>query len=241
MICATGMTRKLQWLGGCLLLLLVSAGYVNAQQPTLEERVATIQKHLAASQEALKNYEWTETTVATYKGEEKSRQQNHCSYGADGKIQKQAVGEPQAEEKGRGGLRGRKDKKNKEKVMAYMEQVKTLLASYMPPNPDQLQACKDAGKVGVEVVEPDKRVILQFRDYKQPGDTVGVEVDITTDTLLGYKVSSYIDDPDDAVILDVHFGALPDSTLYPATIEIKAEAKDVVVDIQNADYKFCGD
>jgi hypothetical protein len=40
---------------------------------------------------ALRTYEWMETTVVSMKGEEKSRKQNRCYYGADGKVEKVPV------------------------------------------------------------------------------------------------------------------------------------------------------
>ena len=56
--------------------------------PAPKERVAAIKKWFAESQARLRNYEWIETTVVSLKGEEKSRTQMRCYYGAEGKVQK---------------------------------------------------------------------------------------------------------------------------------------------------------
>jgi hypothetical protein len=50
--------------------------------------VTAIKQSLEDSKVALHQYEWVETTIISVKGEEKSRTQQRCYYGADGKIQK---------------------------------------------------------------------------------------------------------------------------------------------------------
>jgi hypothetical protein len=50
--------------------------------------VGALKATLAASQATLRQYEWIETTVVSLKGEEKSRKQQRCYYGADGTLQK---------------------------------------------------------------------------------------------------------------------------------------------------------
>ena len=68
--------------------------------------MASLKASLAANQAALKKYEWIETTVVSLKGEEKSRKQNRCYYGADGGVTKVPVTAPPPEQKKRG-LRGK--------------------------------------------------------------------------------------------------------------------------------------
>ena len=63
--------------------------------PTPDQVVAALKQNLAESQKRLRQYEWIETTVISLKGEEKSRKQQRVYYGADGKLIKLPVGEPQ--------------------------------------------------------------------------------------------------------------------------------------------------
>ena len=63
-----------------------------AAQQTPQERVAAIKQSLQESTAALRQYEWVETTIMSVKGEEKSRTQQRCYYGADGEIQKKGGG-----------------------------------------------------------------------------------------------------------------------------------------------------
>ena len=61
---------------------------------TAQDHVAALRQSLAQSQPLLKRYEWIETVVVSVKGEEKSRTQNRCYYGADGKVQGVPVAAP---------------------------------------------------------------------------------------------------------------------------------------------------
>jgi hypothetical protein len=206
-----------------------------AQQPTTEERVAAIKQSLQKSMQQIRQYQWTETTAVSFKGEEKSRTQNSCSYGADGKVQKTPVGPP-PETKEKRGLRGKRAEKKADELADYMEAVKGLIHSYVPPQPDLIQKCREAGKVGVQMLEPNKRVQVQFRDYHQAGDMLAIELDLTKNLILGYQVSSYLGKPEDVVGLNVRFATLADSTLYPAEVVPDAKAKEVKVNVQNSHY-----
>ena len=207
-----------------------------AQQPTAAERAATLKATLAASQAVLRQYEWIETTVISLKGEEKSRQQERCYYGAEGKVQKVPLTTPPPAEKKRG-LRGKIVEKKKEELTDYMKSAVGLVKTYVPPSPAKIQAAKDAGKVSIEVLEPGKRARLNFRDYEKPGDNLGVEVDLANNRPLGLKVSTYLDDAKDAVTLDVRMGQLNDGTTYASNIALDAKAKNLTVTVQNSGYR----
>jgi hypothetical protein len=217
-------------------LLLASGSLALAQQPTTQERVVALKASLAASQVVLKQYEWVETTVVSLKGEEKSRQQERCYYGADGKIQKLPVTTAPPAEKKRG-LRGKIVEAKTEEMTDYMKSAVSLVKSYVPPSPAKIQAAKDAGKVSIDVLEPGKRVRLNFRDYERPGDNLGVEVDLANNRPLGLKVSTYLDDAKDAVTLDVRMGQLNDGTTYASNITLDAKAKNIQVTVQNSGYR----
>jgi hypothetical protein len=206
------------------------------QQPSSAERVATLKATMAASQAVLKQYEWVETTVVSLKGEEKSRKQQRCYYGADGGIQKvdlTSTPEPRRQR----GLRGRIAEEKREELTDYMKSAVALVKTYVPPSPAKIQAAKDAGNVSIEVLDPGKRVRLNFKDYEKSGDNLAVEVDLTNDRPLGVKVATYLDDAKDAVTLDVRMGQLGDGTVFPADITLNATAKKLQVAVQNSGYR----
>ncbi len=223
---------KSTWL--CALLLTLSNPAV-AQQP-VEERVATLKASLAASQAALKQYEWVETTVVSLKGEEKSRKLNRCYYGADGGVTKVPLTTPPPAEKKRG-LRGKIAANKKEELTDYMQQAVGLVKSYVPPMPVLIQAAKDAGRVSVDILQPGKRVRLNFRDYLKPGDTLGVEIDVTNNRLLGLTVKTWLEDAKDAVSLDARMASLNDGTTYADAITLNAPAKKIKVAVDNSGYR----
>jgi hypothetical protein len=223
--------------GGALLLLW---GTAAAQQPTQEERIAALKQSMAASMEALKDYEWTESTVVSYKGEEKNHSEAKCSYGSDGKVVKEPLGLPPEEHKKKRGLRGRKAESKQKEIKEYMGRAMALVHSYVPPNPENIQKCKDAGKISIEMKEPNKIIVLRLSDYQLAGDSVGIEVDLTDNTMVGYEVASYLDTPDEAVQLKVKFDKLEDGTIYPLETLLDAEGEGIQVEITNTDYRHTG-
>lgn len=207
-----------------------------AQQPTPAERAAMLKATMAASQAVLRQYEWIETTVISLNGEEKSRKQERCYYGADGGLQKVEISASPAPEKKRG-LRGRIAERKKEELTDYMKSAVALVKTYVPPAPAKIQAAKDAGKVSIEVLDPGKRARLNFRNYEKPGDNLGVEVDLASNRPLGVKVSTYLDDASDGVTLDVRMAQLDEGTTYPADITLSAKAKNLTVTVKNSGYR----
>ena len=225
----------IQWFAA---LFMIGSGHVfaEAQQPSVPERVAELKAALAASQASLRQYEWMETTVTSLKGEEKSRKQQRCYYGADGVLQKVAVSASPPPEQKRG-LRGRIIENKKEELSDYMKRAVMLVKSYVPPDPARIQAVRDAGKVTIEMLEPGKRVRLNFPAYLKPGDNLGVEFDLVSNRPLAITVSTYLDDPKEAVVLNARMGQLTDGTTYASDITVVAKAKDLQVAVQNSGYR----
>ena len=227
------------------LMLLVPAVLAAQGQAAPQEGVAALKQSLQQSQAKLRTYEWIETTAVSLKGEEKSRKQNRCYYGADGKVQKVPIVEPASpppqQPSGRG-RRGGRLKENvienkKEEMTEYMQKAVALVHQYVPPNPAKIQAVKDAGKAAMSMVEPNRRARVEFADYIQPGDSLALEFNPQTNHLLAMMVASYIEKPDDAVKLNVQFADLPDGTTYQATTTLDAPAKSISVKIENSGHR----
>lgn len=124
-----------------------------------------------------------------------------------------------------------------EELTEYMKNAVSLVKSYVPPNPEGIQAAKDAGKVSMEILQPGQRVRLNFRDYEKPGDNLGVEVDLSNNRPLGSKVSTYLEDSTDAVTLDARMGQLNDGTTYPSNLTLDARAMNLTVTVTNSGYR----
>ena len=224
----------------------VAAGLFTpaAAQPTPQDRVAAIKQALADSMAALRQYEWVETTIISLKGEEKSRTQQRCYYGADGTIQKIALtqaAEPEQERsggRGRGGgrLRKRIVERKTEEITEYMQQAAQMVHAYLPPDPVLIQKSKDADKVTVQPLDGG-RVRIAIGDYVRPGDALTIELDAAANRLLTLGVATYIEDVDDTVGLTVTFGELNGSIGYQSEIVLEAPSKNVTVVVQNSGHR----
>jgi hypothetical protein len=209
-----------------------------------QERIAALKQSLAQSQQRLRQYEWIETTVVSLKGEEKSRKQLRCYYGADGKVEKlpvSAPAAPAAAPAGGGGRRGGRLKQTvvankKEELSDYMERAVALVHRYVPPNPDDIDRAKTAGNVAVHPQQAGQ-VSLELTSYIKPADKMTIGIDTAANRLTALNVASYLDEPKDAVTLAVQFAALDDGTSYTAQTTLDATAKNVRVVIQNSGYR----
>ncbi|MGO8970758.1 MAG: hypothetical protein ACLQDQ_14460 [Myxococcaceae bacterium] len=201
----------------------------------LGERVAAIKKSLAMSQQNLRSYQWVQTTVVSLKGEEKSRKQESCYYGADGALTKVLIATtpPPAPKPG---LRGKIAENKKAELSDTMKQAVALVQSYVPPDPLLIQKSKDAGKSSLEILQPGKVVRLLFRDYRLPGDFLGITLDMTTNQLLGLNVGTYLGQPSNPVTMDARLAALADGTIYTAGIQLAVKSADISVAITNSGY-----
>ncbi len=212
--------------------------------PSPQERLAALKQSLQASQAKLRQYEWTETTIISLKGEEKGRTQKRCYYGADDKLQKVPVGSPApAQEPAAGGRRGRVKAKvveNKKGDMKdYMERAAALVQQYVPPKPADIQRAKDAGKLTANPASAGL-VRLELPDYLKPGDRLSIDVDAAANQLRGLTVASYLDQAEDVVAFTVQLGTLADGTSYTAQTTLDAAAKKIRVIIQNAGHHPLG-
>jgi hypothetical protein len=223
---------------------------LHAQQPPAQaaggsksDHVAGLKQNLQQGMGLARKYEWVETTTISMKGEEKSRKQNRCYYGADGKVQKISLDQPapQAQSQGGGG-RGRGKLKQqvvenkKDEMKDYMEKAAGLIHQYVPPNPQQIQAAKDAGRVAVNP-QAGGKVSLVISQYLLPGDTMTIDVDPATNKLLGLGVNSYLEKKEDAVTLAVQMTSLPDGALFAGQTKLDVKAKNITVVVQNSGFR----
>jgi hypothetical protein len=236
---------------GAAVILGAGAG-VYAQQPPAQAGAAGAPDPVAAFKQSMQQglakiraYEWVETTSISMKGEEKSRKQNRCYYGADGKVQEISLDQAPAAEQKQGGKPGRRGggklkeqvvENKKDEIQDYMKRAAALIKSYVPPDPAKIQAAKDAGRV-TTTPQAGGKVRLVISQYLLPGDAVTVDLDTAAGRLTALGVNTYLDKPDEPVTLAVQMNALPDGALYAAQTTLDVKAKNITVVTQNSGHK----
>jgi hypothetical protein len=222
-----------RWFVLPLLAVLIVPQGLFAQQP---DKLAALTQSLAANATLQKQYKWVETTVISMKGEEKSRIQKQCFYGPDGKVQKQQLSAPPEPAEAPGGMKGKIAEKKKAEITAAMKEAAALVQSYVPPDPQRIQAVKTAGGLSISPTGPNS-TRLDLRSYVKKGDTLSLGVDTALNALLTVSVQSYLESEKDAVTLDVTFARLRDGLSYPGNVVLNVPGQKIQVVIQNSGHQ----
>src|SRR5271155_2089013 len=216
---------------------LVAGGAAIAQNGELQQKLAAAKQAAAENKQRLRQYQWTETTQLTLKGDPKPASQKLCQYGPDGQVQKTAIGPPPQQPSG-GRMKQRVIEKKKAEMMDYMTDVKAVLAMYVPPDPQKMQQAFQAGKVSLN---PAGGVVnLIFTDYAQPGDRMTLVFNPEIKKIVSLSVNTYMGQAKDAVTLQVQMAPLPDGTSYAQQTILNATAKELVVTTTNSNYQKLG-
>jgi hypothetical protein len=205
----------------------------------LQEKLAAVKQSVAENQQRLHKYQWIETTQLTLNGEAKPPRQSECQYGPDGKVQKTPMGPPPAPPSG-GRMKQRIIEKKKEEMQDYMGQVKSLLALYVPPDPQKMGQALQSGNASLNPNPAAQATEIIFKNYAQPGDQMTLSFDMATKKVSSLNVNTYMDDPKDVVTLAVQMGSLPDGTNYTQQTVLNATAKKLQVTTTNSNYQPIG-
>jgi hypothetical protein len=230
------MNRASAIIAAIVLALLPHHANAQAAGGDLQAKVAAIKQSVAENQQKLHKYQWMETTQLTLNGDAKPPTQSMCQYGPDGTVQKTAMSPPPPPPSG-GRMKQRIIEKKKEEMKDYMGQVKTLLAQYVPPNPQKMQQALQAGKASLNPSPDSGTTSVVFKDYSLPGDQMTLTFNTAAKKISAINVNTYMDNPQDAVTLAVKFASLPDSTNYVQQSVLNATAKKLVVTTTNANYQ----
>jgi len=223
--------KRLMMLGTLTLLSGISALPQNTE---LQEKLAAVKLAAAENKQRLRQYQWVETTQLTLKGDQKPPTQNLCQYGPDGQVQKTPIGPPPQQPSG-GRVKQRVVEKKKAEMQDYMQDVKSVLAMYVPPDPQRMQQAYQAGNAAVSPVAG--AVNLVFTNYAQPGDKMTLTFDTTAKKITALSVNTYMGEAKDAVTLQVQMASLPDGTNYAQQTVLNAAAKQLTVTTTNSNYQ----
>ncbi len=208
-----------------------------AQDSAAQERLSAVKQAMAANAQQLRKYQWIETTQVTLNGEQKPPMQNSCQYGPDGQVQKTPLGPPPQPPSG-GPLMKRIIEKKQAEMKQYMGEVKSLLAQYLPPDPQRMQQSKQAGNLSINPVA--NSVNLIFKNYVQSGDQLTLTFDTAAKKVSSVNINTFMGDAQDAVTLQVQMAGLPDGTNYAQQTILNATAKNLLVVTTNSNYQILG-
>jgi hypothetical protein len=219
----------------------LSAAVLMAQKSDTREdfvrkKLAAVEKFAAENQASLRRYTWKETVRFLLKDEIRSTWDFSCRYGPDGKIVRTAVGPPPPGTTA-GPFAPRTNRgESREDLEVTMGKVRMVVAMYVPPETAKLEQAFQAGRVRTE--KPiHGEALLRVADYARPGDTALLDFRTDQRRLVRLQVSSYLDDPSQAVTIDVRYATLPDGTNYPETIEVAEQSAAMRVMIVGSDYR----
>ena len=212
----------------------------------MQAKLSALKQSAAENKQKLHQYQWIETQQVIYKGEAKPQQTFQCSYGANGQVVKIPLNSPQQaqqQQQGRfgrnrqqGALKERMVEKKKEEMKDYMEEVQGLLAMYVPPNPQRMQAAFQSKNVSLQKDNGDGTADIVFNDYAKPGDKMTIGFDTNSKKIGTINVNTYLDEPKDGVSLGVQMASLPDGTNYTQQSVLNATAKQIQVTTTNSNY-----
>jgi len=205
-----------------------------AQNAELQQKLAAVKQAAAENKQKLLQYQWTETTQLTLKGDPKPTTQNLCRYGPDGQVQKTPIGAPPPQPSG-GRVKQKVIAKKKAEMKDYMQDVKSVLAMYVPPDPQRMQQAYQAGNVALNPAAG--TVNLIFGNYAQPGDKMTLTFDTAIKKISALSVNTYMGQEKDKVTLQVQMASLSDGTNYAQRTVLNAAAKDLTVTTTNSDYQ----
>jgi hypothetical protein len=205
-------------------------------QGDIKEDIGMIKKNLSDSKNKMKTYEWIETTVVFVDGEQKSTIQKQCYYAVDGKLTKIETG-GSTQSKTPGGVRGKIAKNKKEDMVEYAQAAAAKVHTYLPPNPEKIQSIFNAGKVNIQILEPQKKFKLNFPDYNEAGDILAISLDKSNQKLMAIDVTTTVEDPKEKLTFNATLGNLPDGTQYTEKVTLNAPEKDLKIVITNSGYK----
>jgi hypothetical protein len=218
---------------------LASALPATAQSGDAQGKAAALKQAVAANQQKLHQYQWTETTQLNLNGSDKPPSQSSCQYGPDGKVIKTPMSAPPPPPSG-GRFKQRIVEKKTGEMQDYMGQVKTLLALYVPPNPNQIQQAIQAGKVSITPSPASGTTNIVFTNYALPGDKMTVTFNSEAHKISALNVNTYLDNPKDVVTLAVSFASLADGTNFVQQSILNATAKKLIVTTTSTNYQPLG-
>ena len=208
-----------------------------AQDPQMLDKLMAIKAAQDVNKQKLAQYTWQETESIAIKGDVKDTKVYQVQMGPNGTPQKTEINNQQAQPSGRQGrLKQHVEAQAKEEYQEYGESISALAKQYTTPDPDRLLQAKQQGNISLQM-GGNGSVSLVIKNFVKQGDSVTLTVDGQTKQPIRVEVSSYLNDPKDAVTIAAQFGQLPDGTNHVANTLVNGVSKHLTVNDQNSNYQ----
>jgi hypothetical protein len=208
----------------------------TAQDAALQARLAQVRQASAANKQALSHYNWQESVTTSIKGEVKKQQLFLVSVGPNGQQQKTEIN-AQPDQASGGPLKRHIVAKKKAEYKDYGEQIADLARQYTQPDPDRLQRAYQQGNISMQLGGGETMMTLVIKNYIKPNDSVTLVFNKQTKSIQSIRVSSYLNDPTDAVTIAAQFAKLPNGINHVTGTQINGASKQLTVVTQNSNYQ----
>jgi len=203
----------------------------------LQAKLAEVKQASAANKRALSHYNWQESVTTSIKGEVKKQQLFLVNVGPDGQQQKSEINAQPAAQASGGPLKRHIVAKKKAEFKEYGEQIADLARRYTQPDPERLQQALQQGNISMQLGGGDTTMTLVVKNYIKPNDSLTLVFNKKLKAIQSVRVSSYLDDPSDAVTIAAQFAKLPDGTNHVTGSQINGVSKQLSVMTQNSNYQ----
>ena len=224
-------------LSGCAVTFIPSTPAL-AQNADMMQKLQEIKAASAANKAALAHFTWQEQQVISLKGDVKKTTVYQVSVGPDGQQQKTELSSSPAPAPPSGGrLKQHVVAKKTDEFQQYGQQVAALAKQYTHPDPQLLQQAYQKGNISLQMGGGAGTTSLVVKNYLKPGDQMTIVFNSAQKAIEAINVSSYLDDPKDAVTLSVQFAKLPSGVNHVASIQVNGVSKQMTVAISNSNYQ----
>jgi hypothetical protein len=157
--------------------------------------------------------------------------------GPDGQQQKSEINAQPAPQASGGPLKRHIVAKKKAEFKEYGEQIADLARRYTQPDPERLQQALQQGNISMQLGGGESIMTLVIKNYIKPNDSLTLVFNKQRKAIQSIRVSSYLDDPTDAVTIAAQFAKLPDGTNHVTGTQINGVSKQLTVVTQNSNYQ----
>ena len=189
-------------------------------------------KATKANAGSMAEYTWKRTTKVMKKGETKLTLVDNCKF-KDGKLERTSVSVELAA-KDKGGLRGKKQDKEKKKMTEAAQQVGTLVQSYVAMTPGEILDFFDKAQMWEGAGNQAGTIQIKGSDVLNKGDTVTLVLDSSTSQPKTLTFTAPFGE--ESVECEVSYEAIEGGPLHPAKTKVVMPSEELEFAIEDSEF-----